>query len=69
MLSMKGIILAYVRWYAASALSYRNLEDMVEERGAAADYDGRSLDHQASPASGKGLAETQTAGRRQLTNG
>lgn len=40
MLTMKGmrfpkeIILLCVRWYAAYPLSYRNLEDMMHERGA-----------------------------------
>ena len=39
MLSMKGmrfpkeIILVCIRWYAAYALSYRNLEEMMQERG------------------------------------
>ena len=39
MLKMKGmrfpkeIILVCIRWYAAYALSYRNLEEMMQERG------------------------------------
>src|SRR5450830_132336 len=41
MLMMKGmrfpkeIILVCIRWYAAYALSYRNLEEMMQERGVA----------------------------------
>lgn len=33
MLRMKEIILLCIRWYAAYALSYRNLEEMMQERG------------------------------------
>ena len=44
MLSMKGmrfpkeIVLVCIRWYAAYALSYRNLEEMMEERGVSVDH-------------------------------
>ena len=44
MLSMKGmrfpkeIILVCIRWYAAYALSYRNLEEMMDERGVSVDH-------------------------------
>lgn len=44
MLMMKGmrfpkeIILVCIRWYAAYALSYRNLEEMMQERGVAVDH-------------------------------
>src|ERR1035437_8380903 len=44
MLSMKGmrfpkeIILVCIRWYAAYALSYRNLEEMMQDRGVAVDH-------------------------------
>ena len=44
MLKMKGmrfpkeIILVCIRWYAAYALSYRNLEEMMLERGIAVDH-------------------------------
>ena len=43
MLSFKGmrfpidVILVYVRWYVAYPLSYRHLEEMMEERGVPAD--------------------------------
>ena len=33
MLKMKEIILLCVRWYATYPLSYRNLEEMMHERG------------------------------------
>ena len=44
MLKMKGmrfpkeIILLCVRWYAAYPLSYRNLEEMMQERGVYVDH-------------------------------
>ena len=44
MLSMKGmrfpkeIILVCIRWYAAYALSYRNLDEMMDERGVSVDH-------------------------------
>ena len=44
MLKMKGmrfpqeIILVCIRWYAAYALSYRNLEEMMQERGVYVDH-------------------------------
>ena len=44
MLDMKGmrfpkeIILVCIRWYAAYALSYRNLEEMMQERGVFVDH-------------------------------
>ena len=44
MLKMKGmrfpkeIILVCIRWYAAYALSYRNLEEMMQERGVSVDH-------------------------------
>jgi len=34
----KDIILTYVRWYVAYPLSYRQLEEMMQERGASADH-------------------------------
>ena len=36
-----GIVLVCIRWYAASSLSYRHLEEMVAERGISVD---RSLE-------------------------
>ena len=44
MLNLKGmrfpkeIILVCIRWYAAYALSYRNLEEMMQERGVSVDH-------------------------------
>ena len=37
----KEIILVCIRWYAAYALSYRNLEEMMQERGVSVDHWGR----------------------------
>lgn len=34
----KDIILTCVRWYLAYSLSYRNLEEMMAERGAPVDH-------------------------------
>jgi transposase-like protein len=34
----KDIILLYVRWYLAYPLSYRNLAEMMEERGVEVDH-------------------------------
>jgi len=34
----KEIILLYVRWYLTYPLSYRNLEEMMAERGVAVDH-------------------------------
>jgi putative transposase len=34
----KEIILVCIRWYAAYALSYRNLEEMMQERGISVDH-------------------------------
>ena len=44
MLKMKGmrfpkeLILVCIRWYAAYALSYRNLEEIMQERGVSVDH-------------------------------
>jgi putative transposase len=35
---MKDIILTCVRWYVAYPLSYRQLEEMMQERGVAVDH-------------------------------
>ena len=34
----KEIILVCIRWYAAYPLSYRHLEEMMEERGVSVDH-------------------------------
>jgi putative transposase len=33
-----GVILVCIRWYAAYPLSYRHLEEMMQERGVAVDH-------------------------------
>jgi transposase-like protein len=46
MLNFKGmrfpidVILVCIRWYVAYPLSYRHLEEMMEERGVSVDHDG-----------------------------
>ena len=50
MLGTKGmrfpinVILVCIRWYEAYSLSYRHLEEMMEERGVFVDYS--SINHQ-----------------------
>jgi putative transposase len=34
----QGIILMGVRWYAAYPLSYRHIEELMEERGISVDH-------------------------------
>ena len=49
MLATKGmrfpidIILVCIRWYAAYPLSYRHLEEMMEERGVQVDHSDQPL--------------------------
>jgi putative transposase len=44
MLSFKGmgfpidVVLICIRWYAAYPLSYRHIEEMMEERGVSVDH-------------------------------
>jgi transposase-like protein len=52
MLNTKGmrfpidVILVCIRWYAAYPLSYRHLEEMMEERGVEVDHS--TINHQPS---------------------
>ena len=32
------VILVYIRWYVAYPLTYRHLEEMMEERGVSVDH-------------------------------
>ena len=43
MRSPKGIMLVCIRWFAAYGLSYRNLEEIMQERGVAVDHSTISL--------------------------
>ena len=64
------IILMGVRWYVAYPLSYRHVEELMEERGV-------SMDHATvqrwvvkySPRAGRSLSPPQALGRAQLAPG
>ena len=40
-----GVILICIRWYAAYPLSYRHLEEIIEERGVAVDHSSITVGH------------------------
>jgi hypothetical protein len=62
----KDIILLCVRWYLAYPLSYRNLEDMMEERGVQVDHSKHlPLGPEVYAALGGCLSEWQEAPRGQ----
>ena len=76
MLKMKGmrfpkeLILVCIRWYAAYALSYRNLEEMMQERGVSVDHS--TVNRWAIrflPLLEKNLPSAQTARGRKLADG
>ena len=76
MLKMKGmrfpkeIILLCVRWYAAYPLSYRNLEEMMQEHGVYVDH--CSVSRWAIkflPWLEQGIEKAQAGSRRQLADG
>jgi len=54
MLSFKGmrfpidVILVCIRWYAACRLSYRRLEEMMEERGVSVNHSSTTGGRSAS---------------------
>ena len=51
------IMLRCVRWYVAYALSLRNLEEMMQERGVFVDHSTiHRLDHQAGSGAGRSLS-------------
>jgi transposase-like protein len=72
MLNFKGmrfpidLILVCIRWYAAYPLSYRHLEEIMEERGVSVDH---SVGHSFPAAHREDGEETQAPGRGQLANG
>jgi putative transposase len=45
----KEIILWGVRWYVASPISYRQLEEMMQERGVAVDHSTRPANTRRAP--------------------
>ena len=78
MLNFKGmrfpidVILVCIRWYAAYPLSYRHLEELMEERGVSVDHSSINrwairflplIDRREDG------PETQALGRRQLAYG
>jgi transposase-like protein len=60
------VILVCIRWYAAYPLSYRHLEEMMQERGVAVD---QPLGDPVSAIAGKSLPKAQTRRRYQLEDG
>jgi putative transposase len=76
MLNFKGarfpivVILVCIRWYAAYPLSYRHLDEMMEERGVLVDYSSINWWGHSFPATHReDGSETQAPGRRQLEHG
>ena len=67
----QDIILASVRWYLAYPLSYRNLEEMLAERGGRSrSFQRLSLGPEAHAATGSGLPQRpQEACRQPLAGG
>ena len=55
-------ILWGVRWYVAYPISYRQLEEMMGERGRCRSFDAESLDTQVSAAAREGVRNSQAAG-------
>jgi len=72
MLSTKGmrfpidVILVCIRWYAAYPLSYRHLEEMVQERGVAVD---QPLGDSVSAVAGKIIPPIQAPNGWKLAHG
>jgi len=63
----RDIILWGVRWYVAYPISYRQLEEMMEERGVEVDDSTvNSLGAEVCPATGAGLSSSQASGGHQL---
>ena len=66
----RDIILTSVRGYLAYPLSYRNLEEMLAERGVDVDHSSVSLGSEVHPATGSGFPEREeTPGRHELADG
>ena len=76
MLNTKGmrfpidVILVCIRWYAAYPLSYRHLEELMEERGVFVDHS--SINRWAArflPLLEKSISQIQTLGWYELAHG
>ena len=64
------VILVCIRWYAAAPLSYRHLEEMMEERGVSVDHSSNQPVGDSFPAAYREDGqETQAPGQRQLAHG
>ena len=58
----RDVILWGVRWYVAYPISYRQLEEMMEERGVEVDHSTlQSLGAQICPGSGEGVPGAQAS--------
>src|SRR5277367_849799 len=66
----RDVILWAVRWYVAYPISYRQLEEMMEERRRRGrPRHAQSLGAQICSAIGAGVSSAQAAGWSQLANG
>ena len=66
----REMILQSVRWYLAYALSYRDIEEVMEERGFSVDHStiNRWVVHYA-PRLEKGISKEKEARWRSMANG
>jgi putative transposase len=75
MLNFKGmrfpidVILVCIRWYAAYPLSYRQLEEIMEERGVSVDHSSINRWAIRFLRSSRRWPGTQALGWRQLAHG
>jgi len=75
MLNFKGmrfpidVILVCIRWYAAYLLSYRHLEEEMEERGVSVDHSSINGGRFVFCRSSRDGPKTRAPSRRQLTHG
>ena len=66
----KEIILTGVRWYVAYPLSYRHVEELMQERGVhGRSRHDQSLGRQIQSPAGRGVPPPQAAGVDQLADG
>ena len=64
------IILMGVRWYVAYPLSYRHVEELMEERGVPVDHATiQPLGRQIQSPAGRGVSSPQAPGVGQLAHG
>ena len=64
------VILVCIRWYAAYPLSYRQLEELMLERGVQVDHSSiKSLGDSIPASFGESVSKLQTPGGLQLAHG